>query len=69
MYKFKANIKNVNFITQFCLGSISKKFEALDSTDVSLKVNIYDFSVDFNAIDKFDILNSHKYLMVKNNIK
>ena len=29
---------------------------------------MYDFSVGFNGIDKSDILNIHKYLMVKNNI-
>ena len=35
---------------------------------ISLKGNAYDFSVDYNSIDKSDILNIHKYLMVKNNI-
>ena len=29
---------------------------------------MYGFSVDYNAIDKSDILNVHKYLMVKNDI-
>ena len=33
-----------------------------------LKENVYDFSVDYNAVDKSDILTIHKYLMVKNNI-
>ena len=28
-----------------------------------------DFSVDYNFIDKSDVLNIYKYLMVKNNIK
>ena len=27
IYKFKASNKNVNFTTQFCLGSISNKFD------------------------------------------
>ena len=27
------------------------------------------FSVDYNSIDKSDILNIHKYLMTKDNIK
>ena len=31
--------------------------------------NMYDFSVDYNSIDKSDILNTHKYLMTKNNVK
>ena len=29
----------------------------------------YDFSVDYDSIDVTDILNIHKYLMVKNNTK
>ena len=39
------------------------------SREASLKWNIYDFSIDYNAINKSDILNIHKYLMVKDNIK
>ena len=66
IYKFKTNNKNVNFPTQFCLGSISNKFSAINSTGVSLKGNVYGFSVDYNSIDKSDILNIYKYLMVKN---
>ena len=31
IYKFKANDKNVDFPTQFCLGSISSKFGGIDS--------------------------------------
>ena len=31
--------------------------------------NVYDFSLDFNTINKSDILNIRKYLMVKNNLK
>ena len=30
---------------------------------------MYDFSVDYNSIDKSDILNIHKYLMTKNDVK
>ena len=29
--------------------------------EVSLKENVYHFSVDYNSIDKLDILNTHKY--------
>ena len=35
----------------------------------SFKGNVHDLSVDYNAIDKSDILNIHRYLMVKKNIK
>ena len=55
MFKFKADNKNISFPTQFCFASLNG--------------NVYDFSVDYNSFDKFDILNIHKYLMTKNNIK
>ena len=51
---------------QFYLGSISNTFDV--SEEASFK-NVYDFWVDYNAIDKSNILNTHKYLMVKNNRK
>ena len=69
IFKFKADNKNVNFPTQFCLESISYGFGAAESREVSLNGNVYGFSVDYNSIDKSDILNIHKYLMTKNNIK
>ena len=34
-----------------------------------LSGNVYNFSVNYHSIDKSDILNIHKYLMTKNNIK
>ena len=69
IYKFKADNKYVNFPTQFCLGSIPNGFSATESKEVSLKGNVHDFSVDYNSIDKSDILNIRKYLMTKSNIK
>ena len=45
--KFKADNVKVNFPTQFYLGSISNKFGAIDSREVSLKGNMYDFSADW----------------------
>ena len=67
--KFKANDENANFPCQFCLESIYDKFEYVESDEVSLKVNVFDFLVDYDAIDKFVVLNIRWYLMVKNNIK
>ena len=52
-----------------CLGNISNEFFAVESREVSLKGTAYDFSVNYNAIDISDILNVHKYFIVKNNIK
>ena len=69
IFKFKAENKNANFPTQFCLGSISDGFGATESGDVYLDGNVCDFSVDYNSIDKSDILYVHKYLMTKKNIK
>ena len=67
--KFKADNKNVKFLTQFCLGSISDGFSATESREVFLNGNVNDFSIDYNSSDKSDILNIHKYLMTKNNTK
>ena len=69
IFTFKAENKSVNFLAQFCLGSISNGFSANESREVSLNGNVYDFSEDYNSIDKSNILNFHKYLMTKNNIK
>ena len=63
---FKDN-KNINFQTQFCLGSVSIGFSYIESRQVSLNGIVYDFSVDYNFVDKFDILNIQKYLLTKNN--
>ena len=65
-YKFKASNKNVNFPTQFYLGIMSNN---VDEEEVSLKANVYDFLIDYNAINKSVILDIHKYLLVKNNLK
>ena len=69
IFKFKANNKNVNFPTELCLGIISNGFSATASREVSLKVNTSNFSVDYNDVYKFDILNTYKYLITKNDIK
>ena len=52
-----------------CLESISNEFRVAESRVVSSNENVYDISVDYNAIDKSDLLNIHKYLMTKTNIK
>ena len=52
-----AKNKNVNFPTQLCFRSISNGFSATESRAVSLNGNVYDFSVDYNSIEKSAILN------------
>ena len=54
---------------QFWLGSICNRFYATEFREVALGGNVSVFSVDYNAVDNSDILNIHKYLMFKNNIK
>ena len=69
IFKFKADKKNVDSPTQFCLESISNGFNATGSRQVSLKENVYDFPVDYKSSDKSDILTIHMCLIAKNNIK
>ena len=59
IFKFKADDKNVNFPTQFCPGNISNGFSNTEFREVSFNGNVYDFSVNYNSIDKSDILNIH----------
>ena len=47
----------------------SKGLSSTESREVSLNRNVYHFSVDYNSIDKSDILNIHKYSTTKNNKK
>ena len=65
----KPTIKMLTFQLNYCLGSIANGLTNTESREVSLNGNMYDFSVDYNSIDKSDILNIRKYLMTINNIK
>ena len=40
IFKFKADNKNVNFATQFCLRIISNRFSAHETREVSLNGNV-----------------------------
>ena len=66
--KFKSDSQNVNFPTQFRLGRFSKGFSFNDSAEVCFNGNVYNFSVDYNLINKFGILNAQKCLNSKSNI-
>ena len=68
IYKFKANNGNVNITSQFRLGSISKEFDSSDLKEVYFRGNVFDISVNYNFINKSEILNIHKYLMIKTSI-
>ena len=63
IFKFKASNENVNFPTQFCLRNISNGFCNIESKEISLNGNVYNIPVNYNSIDKSDILNIYRYLM------
>ena len=65
----KPTIKMLTFQLDFCLKSIPDGFSVSVSREVPLSGNAYGFSINCNSINKSDILNIHKYLMSKNNIK
>ena len=52
IFKFKAANKNVNFPTQFCLGSISNRFSAPESREVSLNGNVYLIDLVLLSLEK-----------------
>ena len=49
----------MNFLIQFCPGSISNKLDYYKWEEVSFEGNVYDFLVDYDAIDKSEISNIH----------
>ena len=51
-----------------CLGNISKDWSTDNMRKTGFNGHVYDFSVDYNAIDVDDIQNIHKYLMKKHDI-
>ena len=58
--KFKADNKNINLPSQFCLGRVSNKCDYVDAEEVSLKGNVYYFSVDYDTFSVSVILNIHQ---------
>ena len=60
------NFGNDNARNVVIFGFVNSSAE---SRVVSFKGNEYDTLVDYSAIDKSDILNIYKYLMVKNYIR
>ena len=53
-------------VTSLCLRNISKDFSVDNMKKTGLNRYVYDFTVDFIADD--DILDTHKYLIKKNNM-
>ena len=65
--KFKAKDSEIAAY-RLCLGNISKDWSVDNMKRAGLKVYVYDFSVDYDAIAISDILDIHKCLMKKNEI-
>ena len=65
--KFKAKYSEI-VPYSLCLGNISKDWTNDNMKKTGFNGYIYDFSTDYNVINKSDILDIHKYLMKKNNM-
>ena len=68
IHKFKAKDSEI-IAAPICLGNISRDFSVDNMKITGLNGYIYDFSVDYDFIANDKILDIHKYLMKKNNIK
>ena len=67
IYQFKSKDSEIKK-NPLCLGNVSAEFLA-NMIKTDLNRNVYDFSVDNNKIDTSNIIDIHKYLMKKHNIK
>ena len=65
--KFKAKDSEI-VPYSLCLGNISKDWRNDNMKKTGFSGYIYDFSTDYNVINKSDILDIHKYLMKKYNM-
>ena len=68
MYQFKAKDSEINKYP-LCLGNISGNISANNMKKTGLNWYVYEFSVDSNISDTSNIVNIHKYLMKKHDIK
>ena len=67
IYKFKAKESEIS-LGPICLGNISKDWSVDNMKKTEFTGYVYDFSVDYRAVDVDYIKNIHKYLMEKNNM-
>ena len=68
IHKFKTKDSEIIAAT-ICLGNISREFSVDNMKKTGLNGYVYDFSVDYDFIANDKIVDIHKYLMKKNNIK
>ena len=67
IYKFKAKGSEI-VSTPLCSGNILKDWSTDNMKKTGFHGYVYDFSVDYDAIDVGDIKDIHNYLVKKNNI-
>ena len=67
IYKFKAKESEIS-VGPICLGNISKDWSVDNMKKTGFTGYVYDFSVDYRAVDVDDIKDIHKYLIKKNNM-
>ena len=67
IHKFKAKDSEI-LASPLFLGNISKYFSAYNMNKTGLNGYVFDFSVDYDAIEVDEILDIHKCLMEKNGI-
>ena len=67
IYKFKAKESEI-LLGSICIGNISKDWSVGNMKKTWFTGYVYDFSVDYIAIDGDDLKGIHKYFMEKNNM-
>ena len=67
IYKFNAK-DSETVASPLCLGKISKDRSTGNIKRTGFTGSVYNFSVDYDAINVSDIKNIHKYLIEKNDI-
>ena len=68
IYQFKANDSEIKKYP-LCLGNISKDSTAKNMKKTVLNRYVYELSVDYDIIDTSNIINIHKCLMKKHDMK
>ena len=53
----------------FCLENVSNDFTAINMKKTRLNGYVYEFSLGYNTINTSNVINIHKYLMKKHDIK
>ena len=68
IYQFKAEDSEIKKYP-LCSRHFSVDFSANNMIKTGLNGSVYNFSVDYSIINTSNIINIHKYLMKKHNLK